>query len=28
MRSGNECPNCNASFNPNCSKHYHLYFKI
>ena len=28
MRSGNKCPNCNAAFNPNCSKHYHLYFKM
>lgn len=27
MNSGNECPNCKSSFNPNCSKHYHLYFK-
>ena len=21
------CPICNASFNPNCNKHYHLYFE-
>lgn len=28
MRSGNECPNCKAAFNPNCSKHYHLYFEV
>jgi len=27
MRSGNYCPNCKAAFNPNCSKHYHLYFQ-
>ena len=27
MRSGNRCPNCQAEFNPNCSKHYHLYFQ-
>ncbi|HEX6846040.1 MAG TPA: CHY zinc finger protein [Chitinophagaceae bacterium] len=28
MRSGNQCPKCNAFFNPNCSKHYHLYFQV
>lgn len=28
MRSGNSCPNCKAAFNPNCSRHYHLYFEI
>lgn len=28
MRSGNQCPNCKAPFNPNCSKHYHLYFQV
>ena len=28
MSSGNHCPNCDASFNPNCSRHYHLYFEI
>ena len=22
------CPSCGAAFNPSCSKHYHLYFKI
>ena len=27
VRSGNRCPNCKAAFNPNCSKHYHLYFQ-
>lgn len=28
MRSGNECPRCKTLFNPNCNKHYHLYFEI
>ena len=28
IRSGNRCPNCKALFNPNCSKHYHLYFQV
>lgn len=28
IQSGNHCPVCNAAFNPNCSKHYHLYFKF
>ena len=28
MESGSHCPNCKAAFNPNCSKHYHLYFEI
>ncbi|MBY0479396.1 MAG: hypothetical protein K2Q24_17245 [Chitinophagaceae bacterium] len=27
MQSGNHCPHCKAAFNPNCSKHYHLYFE-
>jgi len=27
MRSGSSCPNCRAEFNPNCSKHYNLYFQ-
>lgn len=27
LNSGNHCPFCNASFNPNCSRHYHLYFE-
>lgn len=22
------CPNCQASFNPGCEKHYHLYFSL
>lgn len=28
MFSNNECPNCKAAFNPNCSRHYHLYFEV
>jgi len=28
MRSGNQCPTCKKTFNPNCSKHYHLYFQV
>ena len=28
MNSGNHCPACNAEFNPNCEKHYHLYFEL
>ena len=24
----NECPNCTAKFNPDCSRHYHLYFEM
>ena len=28
MDSANCCPKCNAPFNPNCSKHYHLYFEM
>jgi uncharacterized CHY-type Zn-finger protein len=28
MDSGEHCPNCRSAFNPNCSKHYHLYFQI
>ena len=28
LSSGNNCPACNAAFNPNCNKHYHLYFEI
>ena len=27
MRSGDQCPKCGAAFNPNCRKHYHLYFQ-
>src|SRR5262249_34344318 len=28
LAANNHCPYCNSSFNPNCSKHYHLYFEI
>lgn len=28
LQSRNQCLYCNASFNPNCSKHYHLYFEV
>jgi uncharacterized CHY-type Zn-finger protein len=28
MDSNNECPHCKATFNPNCSRHYHLYFEV
>jgi uncharacterized CHY-type Zn-finger protein len=28
LASGDYCPNCNAAFNPGCSKHYHLYFEL
>lgn len=28
VNSGNHCPYCQASFNTNCSRHYHLYFEI
>lgn len=28
VQSGNQCPNCNALFNPGCSRHYHLYFEV
>jgi len=28
LNSGDHCPSCNASFNPNCRKHYHLYFEV
>lgn len=24
----NGCPNCKAKFNPDCSRHYHLYFEM
>lgn len=26
-QSVTHCPNCYCEFNPNCSKHYHLYFE-
>ncbi|MDP4264264.1 MAG: CHY zinc finger protein [Bacteroidota bacterium] len=28
MDSGNQCPYCHVPFNPNCSRHYHLYFEV
>jgi len=28
LASTNRCPHCDAAFNPNCNKHYHLYFEI
>ena len=28
LASDSRCPNCNSPFNPNCSKHFHLYFEI
>ncbi len=28
MGSNNICPNCQSLFNPNCKKHYDLYFKM
>lgn len=27
LASNNRCPHCHSAFNPNCSKHYHLYFE-
>jgi uncharacterized CHY-type Zn-finger protein len=27
LSGNNHCPHCNAAFNPNCNKHYHLYFE-
>ncbi|RSL33378.1 hypothetical protein D7Z54_10420 [Salibacterium salarium] len=27
LKSGYLCPYCNASFNPGCRNHYHLYFQ-
>lgn len=27
FNANNHCPTCNAAFNPNCSRHYHLYFE-
>lgn len=27
MDADNTCPKCQASFNPGCSNHYHLYFQ-
>jgi uncharacterized CHY-type Zn-finger protein len=28
MDSNHHCPHCKAAFNPNCSRHYHLYFEV
>ena len=28
LETKDHCPFCHASFNPNCSNHYHLYFEI
>ena len=28
FNSNNSCPNCKAAFNPNCSRHYSLYFDV
>ena len=28
MNSNNTCPTCQSSFNPNCKKHYDLYFTM
>jgi uncharacterized CHY-type Zn-finger protein len=28
LESSNTCPKCRSSFNPGCSRHYHLYFEI
>ena len=28
LKSGNECPDCGAKFNPKCINHHHLYFEI
>ncbi len=28
LSSHNTCPSCHASFNPNCAKHYGLYFEV
>ena len=28
LHSGNYCPGCGGAFNPNCSRHYHLYFEV
>jgi len=27
LNAGDQCPNCSALFNPNCSLHYPLYFE-
>ncbi|WP_328702201.1 CHY zinc finger protein [Alicyclobacillus suci] len=28
LEANNTCPSCFASFNPGCSRHYHLYFSM
>ena len=28
LTCNNKCPFCQAAFNPNCSRHYHLYFEL
>jgi uncharacterized CHY-type Zn-finger protein len=28
LASGNQCPYCQAAFNPGCANHYHLYFEL
>ncbi len=28
MNADSSCPKCEAPFNPGCSLHYHLYFKV
>jgi uncharacterized CHY-type Zn-finger protein len=28
LGSSNQCPSCNANFNPACSNHHHFYFEI
>jgi uncharacterized CHY-type Zn-finger protein len=28
LNSNNTCGKCQSLFNPNCKKHYHLYFKV
>ncbi|MGI8788269.1 MAG: CHY zinc finger protein [Pyrinomonadaceae bacterium] len=27
LECGSVCPNCRREFNPNCARHYHLYFQ-
>jgi uncharacterized CHY-type Zn-finger protein len=28
LECANQCPGCNAKFNPGCRNHYHFYFEI
>jgi len=28
LNGENQCPSCRSNFNPDCSKHYHLYFDL